>query len=53
MLDLLYGVYESWVWVWARGVDAPIRVDLLLLAPLLYVLSGVGVWALWKARRAE
>jgi len=48
---LAYTVYECAVWVWSQGVSNPIRVDLLLIAPALYVLSILGGLACWKARR--
>ena len=41
----LYGIYESAVWVWSQGVTAPIRVDLLLLGPVLYAVTILGVLA--------
>ena len=46
----LYAVYESGVWLWSRDVVAPIRVDLLVIAPLLYGLSLAAVAVLWRAR---
>lgn len=49
----VYGVYECAMWVWSQGVVAPIRVDLLLVAPVLYVLSLVAVRAFWLVRRAH
>jgi len=42
---LLYSVYEIYMYVWSQGVVAPIRVDLLLLAPMLYVISFLGLIA--------
>ncbi len=48
-LWLLYGVYESLLWIWTRQQAAPVRVDLLVIAPLLG-LATVSVWAmLWRA----
>jgi hypothetical protein len=46
-----YTLWECAVWVWSQDVTAPIRVDLLLIAPLLYAVSFVGFRACWKARR--
>jgi hypothetical protein len=43
----LYAAYEIYMFFWAKTVVAPIRVDLLLLAPVLYlvtVLAAVGWW---------
>lgn len=39
---LAFGIYESYMYFWSRSVIAPIRVDLLLLAPLLYILTIPG-----------
>jgi hypothetical protein len=36
---IFYGMYEHQMLFWARTVDTPIRVDLLVLAPLLYYSS--------------
>jgi hypothetical protein len=36
---IFYGMYEHQMLLWARTVDTPIRVDLLVLAPLLYYSS--------------
>lgn len=47
----LYAVYETYMHHWARTVVAPIRVDLLLLAPLLYLLTLAGVIAWWRRPR--
>jgi len=48
---LLYTDYEAGVWGWSRGVVGPIRVDLLVIAPVLYILSFLGLRAWWQARR--
>ena len=50
---LLYAVYESVIWFWSKGVVAPIRIDLLLIAPVLYVLSFLSIRACWKAKRTN
>jgi len=49
----VYGCYETWVYFWARTVVAPIRVDLLLIAPLLYVVTAVGIWGCLGARSSK
>lgn len=49
---LVYTIYECAVWAWSQSVIAPIRVDLLVIAPTLYTLSFLGCRACWKARRA-
>lgn len=36
---ICYGLYEHQMAIWARTVIAPIRVDLLIIDPLLYYLS--------------
>ena len=40
---LMYTIYETRMYFWAKTVHAPIRVDLLIIAPVLYLLSVVGV----------
>lgn len=50
---LAYAAWESAVWVWSRDVIAPIRVDLLLIAPGLYGLTFVAVRTCWRAGRAQ
>jgi len=47
---LAYAIYEWAVWVWSKGVTAPIRIDLLLIAPLLYVLTFLAIRRCWWAR---
>ena len=51
---LCYGIYEHQMQQWARTVIAPIRVDLLVLAPLLYVstISLFRFWS-WTNRQAQ
>jgi len=46
-----YAVYEFAMWRWARTVKAPIRIDLLLIAPVLYAMTGNGLFALWAGVR--
>ena len=48
-----YTLYECAIWVWSQGVTAPIRVDLQAIAPILYLVSFLGLLACWKARRAR
>jgi len=43
-----YGVYERAMFAWSKTVTAPIRVDLLLIAPVLYVATACGLIA-WGA----
>ena len=48
---ILFGIYESYMYYWSRSVIAPIRVDLLLLMPILYALTIFGlVQALMRRR---
>ena len=42
----LYGVFETGMYFWMKTVIAPIRVDLLLIVPILYLLTIVGIMAL-------
>ena len=46
----LYAVYEGVMYVWAQGVIAPIRIDLILLGPLMYLVTGIGLVSWWRAR---
>ena len=53
---LIYTIYETRMYFWAETVHAPIRVDLLIIAPVLYLLSIVGVvsWIVsWRRARLE
>ena len=49
---LMYTIYETRMYFWAKTVHAPIRVDLLIIAPVLYLLSIVGVasWVIGERR---
>ena len=51
LLWLCYFFYESFMYYWSRSVIAPIRVDLLLIAPLLYLISFFGAVACVSAAR--
>ena len=44
---IAYAVYESSIYAWSQEVVAPIRVDLFLVAPLLYGATIVGITA-WR-----
>jgi hypothetical protein len=41
LLWLTYTLYESAMWYWAKGVVAPIRVDLILIAPAMILSTAV------------
>jgi hypothetical protein len=45
ILWLLYAIYEWRMFLWSQTVSAPIRVDLLLIAPLLYLITISGLIA--------
>jgi len=47
ILWALYGLYEGYMFFWSRTVVAPIRVDLLLLAPVLYLATATGILS-WR-----
>lgn len=47
---LTYAVWECYVWLWSQDVTAPIRVDILILAPVLYAVSFFAVLAWWRNR---
>ena len=42
----LFGVYETAMHEWEKTVTAPIRVDLILLAPVLWIVTTVGIAAM-------
>ena len=48
----LFGVYESYMYYWSQTVIAPIRVDLLLLTPILYGVTIFGLVQAFMRRRA-
>lgn len=54
LMWLCYGLYEYQMQQWARTVSGPIRVDLLILGPLLYIstLSLFRFWS-WTNRHAQ
>jgi hypothetical protein len=45
-----FGIYELRMQAWERTVTAPIRVDLLLIGPILYAATLVATIA-WARRR--
>jgi hypothetical protein len=45
ILWLLYANYEWRMFLWSKTVSAPIRVDLLLIAPVLYLATLAGLVA--------
>jgi len=47
----LFGVYEGYMYFWSRTVIAPIRVDLLLLTPILYAVTILGLVQAFMRRR--
>ena len=44
------GIYETFMYYWMQTVIAPIRVDLLLIVPLLYIVTIIGAVALKKPK---
>ena len=42
---LLYAIYEWKMYLWSQTVTAPIRVDMLLIAPVLYLATIAGLVA--------
>ena len=49
--SVAWGVYAAWEWlVQAKTPEANIRVDLLIIWPILAILS---VWALYRSLRAH
>ena len=49
---LVYTVYECGVWIWSQSVIAPIRIDLFVIAPFLYLLSAIALAASRKPAAA-
>ena len=45
---MVYGIYETRMYFWMKTVIAPIRVDLLLIVPVLYLVTIVAAIALWR-----
>jgi hypothetical protein len=50
VLWLAYTLYESAMWYWAKGVVAPIRIDLILIAPAMILSTAV---VLYKRKSSE
>ncbi len=42
---LAYAVYECAMWIWAREIIAPIRLDLALIAPPLAAVTAAATWS--------
>jgi hypothetical protein len=51
ILWALYAAYETYMRHWSKTVVAPIRVDLLLLAPVLYAAVAAALMGWWRAAR--
>lgn len=49
-LWLTYAVYEGVMFVWAQQVIAPIRIDLIVLGPVMYAVTVLGLVSWWRAR---
>jgi hypothetical protein len=47
-----YAIYEVFMQRWSASVIAPIRIDLLAIAPLLYAVAAAAVVALSRPCRA-
>jgi hypothetical protein len=45
LLWTVYALYELAMYQWSRTVIAPIRIDLFLVGPLLYVLTAAALWS--------
>ena len=54
VLWILYGAYECYMsWIWSPAHVAPIRADLLLFAPILYLISILAIVSLWSGRKSS
>lgn len=51
LLWVAYAAWETYMYFWSKTVPAPIRVDLLMLAPALYFFTALGVFTWWRAAR--
>ncbi|MHA1599577.1 MAG: hypothetical protein ACTSW2_02035 [Alphaproteobacteria bacterium] len=49
---LLYSAYETFMYYWSQSVVAPIRVDLLLVSPVLYAATLLGLFAYFRCRNS-
>lgn len=48
----LYAVYEWHLHAWEKTVSAPVRLDLMLFAPFLYLCAFLGLKNVWRGFRA-
>ena len=46
---LVYAIYEALMLILAQRIVAPLRIDLIVLGPLMYVITGVGVVSWWRS----
>ncbi len=51
VLWALYAAYETYMFFWSKTVVAPIRVDLLLVTPILYLVTVAGALGWWREAR--
>jgi|LGVF01.1.fsa_nt_gb hypothetical protein len=48
-LIILYFLWEISVWFWSKDVEGPIiRVDLIIIYPILIILIGISTWQKFK-----
>ncbi len=45
---LVFAIYEYRMYLWSKTVVAPIRVDLLLITPILYLFTLAGILSIWR-----
>jgi hypothetical protein len=50
-LWLAYAAYEGVMYVWAQQVIAPIRIDLIVLGPVMYLVTAAGFVRWWRASK--
>ena len=48
----LYGLWELYLQYWSKTAAAPIRVDLLLIVPVLYIISGLSIIYYFKLMKS-
>ncbi len=49
---IVYGIYETRMYFWMKTVIAPIRVDLLLIVPIVYLITIIATIPLCRSTKA-
>ncbi len=51
VLWLVFGLYELQVQAWEARIDSPLRIDLMVWVPVLYVFSVLAAISAWRQAR--